>query len=182
MPPKRPNTRAASSSSSTVLWPTIVTVILSVHISHLRRLIDAAYATLLEYRWYNPYSYALNFLGLRFSSPTLLFSVWPQAWLEWVEPSYRIGSAPPEEPDAPDDTQDNGDAEEDGDGDAEEGGDAEGDEDEDEDEDVQHENEQHLANVELTGDEPNPPDGVPAPPSPRRLRSHVKTTGRSWTR
>lgn len=147
---------APSSSSPNPSWPTTVTVELPDHLAHVKRLIRVAYAASREYRWYNPYSFALNFAVLRFATLTLIFSVWPQAWLEWVEEPY-FGT--PAAPDVPGDTLDDT---------------------SNDTQDAEHGDEQGLTSVELTADEPNPPVVIPAPPSPRRLRPRTKTC-MSWS-
>ncbi|KAF7794055.1 hypothetical protein EIP86_005184 [Pleurotus ostreatoroseus] len=75
-------------------WPNTMTIRLPSHVAHLRRLMYEARMSGKEYRWYNPYSYALNFNCLRSSTETCIFSVWPQASLQWTGPSYRIADIP----------------------------------------------------------------------------------------
>ena len=90
--PPKPEPSFPTTTPPRERWPTSVTIALSAHVAHLRRLIYAAHQSLTEYRWYNPYSYALNFTSLRSSTDTLFFSVWPQASLQWTGPSYQTAN------------------------------------------------------------------------------------------
>ena len=71
-------------------WPTRITILLSPHVTQLRRLMTLARLTTKEHRWYNAYSYALNFTSQRTSTDVSLLSVWPQASFEWTAQSDRV--------------------------------------------------------------------------------------------